>query len=390
MSSAESISNPTKDEDRFPSLAFLRAAHSEMLKLHRERGNDPEVLAKIERLIDKGQATGALLENDDDRWAAQSLLDYWNSLLYRAGHEVSDVTLIDFDPSLASDDLDLIDTTFSDFKPSIDSKFDFEPPTPTIVSRKYSVIKAESGEINQVPQAQISLPSAKQQTIENNKYDRQNTLNIKRKSAYLIISATILTIPILTIFSKNHLFLPNSIPTLSPIKYSPVSPIETDVAYSPEGNNILTYSKRTARLRNIQGKLISVIGKEGDINRAVFSPDSKLIATVDVDGSIETWDYQGKRMRVLLKESSVNNLLFSPDSKLIATTTSDNSIQLLDIKGKLISNRKDKEKIVNLTFSPDSKYILTANENGTIYRWDLKSQNPNLTIETVDRSAGSR
>ncbi|MDX2228423.1 MAG: hypothetical protein NW220_02205 [Leptolyngbyaceae cyanobacterium bins.349] len=96
------------DGDRFPSLASLRAAHSDLLKRHREQGNQPEVMAEIHQLIQKGQATGALLDSEDDRWAAQSLLDYWTSLLYRVGVEVPDATLVDFDPSLApelTDDL---------------------------------------------------------------------------------------------------------------------------------------------------------------------------------------------------------------------------------------------------------------------------------------------
>lgn len=103
MTSTTTTSNPKSDGDRFLSLASLRAAHSELLKLHREQGNEPEVLAEIEQFMNKGQATGALLDSEDDRWAAQSLLDYWSSLLYRAGQEPPDATLADFDPSLAPD-----------------------------------------------------------------------------------------------------------------------------------------------------------------------------------------------------------------------------------------------------------------------------------------------
>ncbi len=103
MSDAVTTLNTIADGDRFLSLASLQTAHSELLKLHRERGNEPEILAEIEQLMLKGQATGVLLDSEDDRWAAQSLLDYWNSLLYRAGQEPPDAILLDFDPSLAPD-----------------------------------------------------------------------------------------------------------------------------------------------------------------------------------------------------------------------------------------------------------------------------------------------
>jgi NACHT domain len=95
MNENTNVSKQTIDENRFSSLTLLRNAHSKMLTLHREKGNEPEIIAKIEQLINKGRATGALLDNEDDRWAAQSLLDYWNSLLYRAGYEPPDAILIE-------------------------------------------------------------------------------------------------------------------------------------------------------------------------------------------------------------------------------------------------------------------------------------------------------
>jgi signal transduction histidine kinase/energy-coupling factor transporter ATP-binding protein EcfA2 len=85
----------------FPSLASLRAAHSELLKRHRESGSTTELLAEIEEFIYRGRATGALLDTDEDRWASQSLLDYWSAILYRAGREPPDATLAEFDSALA-------------------------------------------------------------------------------------------------------------------------------------------------------------------------------------------------------------------------------------------------------------------------------------------------
>jgi hypothetical protein len=52
---------------RFPSLASLRAAHSDLLKQHRERGEASGFLADVEGFIRQGRATGALLDVEDDR-----------------------------------------------------------------------------------------------------------------------------------------------------------------------------------------------------------------------------------------------------------------------------------------------------------------------------------
>jgi sugar lactone lactonase YvrE/energy-coupling factor transporter ATP-binding protein EcfA2 len=100
--SNSSISLTTDDAtNRFPSLASLRAAHSELLKRHRESGSTTELLTEIEEFIYRGRATGALLDSDEDRWASQSLLDYWSAIFYRAGREPPDATLAEFDPALA-------------------------------------------------------------------------------------------------------------------------------------------------------------------------------------------------------------------------------------------------------------------------------------------------
>ena len=54
--------------------------------------------------MQRGHATGAILDNEDDRWTAQGLLDYWSSVLYRAGQvEPPDATLMEFDAALAPD-----------------------------------------------------------------------------------------------------------------------------------------------------------------------------------------------------------------------------------------------------------------------------------------------
>src|SRR5574341_2421066 len=60
---------------RFPSLDSLRAAHTELLKDFRADGGTTEMIAKVEDFIRRGRATGALLNTDADRWAAQSQLE---------------------------------------------------------------------------------------------------------------------------------------------------------------------------------------------------------------------------------------------------------------------------------------------------------------------------
>lgn len=100
--------SPILDNDApyFPSVIALRAAHSELLKrenalLQSAPGlSSPQFLDEVENFIARGRATGALLYDDDERWDAQSLLNYWATVLYRAGRTAKQATLDEFDENL--------------------------------------------------------------------------------------------------------------------------------------------------------------------------------------------------------------------------------------------------------------------------------------------------
>jgi hypothetical protein len=336
MSENTTTSNLTADGDRFPSLTAMRNAHSEMLKLHREKGTEPEIIAKIEQLINKGRATGAFLDSEDDRWAAQSLLDYWNSLLYRAGYETTDAILADLDSSLSPDLFCTI---------------------------------ADPESVNNRVQKELQIPVPLSQARK-----------FKFKNIILL----------LTLFSglyfiySFYFYLNTSSPIRQKSLSSPImgnsvlcDKLNTNVSYSPNGNSILTVAEGTANLRNIQGKLLSVIGKEGAIWIALFSPDSKLIATTGSEGNIELWDYKGEK-KVMLNgnKSAITGLVFSPDGKFIATASLSGNISLWNIKGTLISVRKDQAPVTSLKFSPNGKFIMSANTDGIVSIWNFESPHP--------------
>jgi len=97
------ITDPAASDDivRFPSLESLRAAHTELLKRFRVEAGASRMITEVEAFIRRGKQTGALLDTEADRWAAQSQLDYWATQLYKPGYEPPDSTLDEFDPQLA-------------------------------------------------------------------------------------------------------------------------------------------------------------------------------------------------------------------------------------------------------------------------------------------------
>nr|HMN28105.1 hypothetical protein [Caldilineaceae bacterium] len=85
----------------FPSLAALRTEHALLLRSYQESGHPNATFRQVQQFLRQGQATGALLDAEQERWTAQSLLDYWSATLISAGQEAPDALLADFDPTLA-------------------------------------------------------------------------------------------------------------------------------------------------------------------------------------------------------------------------------------------------------------------------------------------------
>ena len=101
MSTGQIAITSTASAERMPSLAALQVLHKELLQARRQDGDTDVILARIEILIRQGQATGAVLDTDEDREAAQSILDYWSAILFKTGQTAPDATLAEFDPELA-------------------------------------------------------------------------------------------------------------------------------------------------------------------------------------------------------------------------------------------------------------------------------------------------
>lgn len=93
---------PTAVQDAFPTIFDLRATHTALLAKQRHGATLGDLAGDVREFVRRAQITGAILDADEQRDAAQGLIDYWVTSLYRASVDVADeATLVDFDPSLA-------------------------------------------------------------------------------------------------------------------------------------------------------------------------------------------------------------------------------------------------------------------------------------------------
>ncbi|GIK58753.1 MAG: hypothetical protein HND44_13435 [Chloroflexi bacterium] len=86
----------------FATLTELRTAHRDLLQERRnENVNHSLLLAQIKTFIERGQATGIYLPDEDERWEAQNLLDFWSNEIYHLTQEDIAATLVEYDPAQA-------------------------------------------------------------------------------------------------------------------------------------------------------------------------------------------------------------------------------------------------------------------------------------------------
>lgn len=101
MTEITNQNNLERNEKAFLSLAELRGVHTNLLKSYRSSRKIDGLIEEIFDFIKDAKKAGLILENEKERWACQSLLDYWASVLYRDGHEPPDTTLKEYDANLA-------------------------------------------------------------------------------------------------------------------------------------------------------------------------------------------------------------------------------------------------------------------------------------------------
>ncbi|MDX8521516.1 nSTAND1 domain-containing NTPase [Mesorhizobium dulcispinae] len=146
------------------------------------------------------------------------------------------------------------------------------------------------------------------------------------------------------------------------------------VQFSPKGDLLASSSTDgTARLWNAAtGIEVATIQTSG--RQIVFNPDGDLVLAATSDNAAHLLETNGTELKKLVgHEGRITGAAFSPDGKLVATAALDHTARIWSVKdGSTVAIlRGHGDQLTEVAFSPDGQSLLTASRDGTVRIWSV-------------------
>jgi WD40 repeat protein/serine/threonine protein kinase len=140
------------------------------------------------------------------------------------------------------------------------------------------------------------------------------------------------------------------------------------------------------------------IEHQGDVNRAVFSPDGTYVATAGADHTAQLWNSQTQEWMATVEHGgSVQAIAFSPDGTWLATGSTDQTLKLTPIANPDAPRTLELPTAVQaIAFSPDGTQLVSASGN-QVWLWQVETgalvrqfSHPGFVMDLAFSPAGER
>jgi WD40 repeat protein len=141
---------------------------------------------------------------------------------------------------------------------------------------------------------------------------------------------------------------------------------------------------------------ISVVGNFSNpesAQRAIFSPDSRVVALIPYSSGVALWDTaSGRLLRTLTQRPHFMASAFSEDGRMMVTGHKDGTVRIWDIetgavslaaapRGKSKTGKvEDPDPIRTVWVDPRGELFVTSDGGGTVTVWSLTTKKPVLTV----------